>query len=92
METCLTPTKPGEFFILHLITSLWGVEQVIQFLSPEQQLHAVRCYWITMVALMITRYGLAKNFPALNVFDELVSKYRSTYDTNTMTVRMLRLS
>mmetsp|Transcript_6302 Transcript_6302/g.23244 ORF Transcript_6302/g.23244 Transcript_6302/m.23244 type:complete len:421 (+) Transcript_6302:119-1381(+) len=82
-ENSLVPSGSGDFFILHLITSLWGVEQVGMLLPIEQQREAVRCYWVLMVALVVARCGLLERFPSVSLFDKLVARYEDSFDGTT---------
>lgn len=43
---------PGSFILLHLITSLWGVEHTMGALaSEEERRQALRCFWASLVAI-----------------------------------------
>eukprot|EP00892_Ulva_mutabilis_P004626 jgi/Ulvmu1/2535/UM139_0002.1 len=44
--------KAGYVVALHLITSLWGAEQVMQRLPEDQHRGALRCFWASAVAVV----------------------------------------
>jgi len=53
--TLLFMTKPGDFLILHLITSLYAMEQIANRLPIDQQKRAIKCYWTAMLAIIFSR-------------------------------------
>ena len=53
--TLLFLTKPGDFLILHLITSLHAMEQIANQLPIDQQKCAIKCYWTSMLAIIFSR-------------------------------------
>jgi hypothetical protein len=49
--TLLFMTKPGDFLILHLITSLHAMEQIANRLSIDKQKRAIKCYWTAILGI-----------------------------------------
>jgi len=45
--------QPGDFVLLHLITSLHAMEQIAQRLPAEQQTEVVRSFWVGMVCIVL---------------------------------------
>eukprot|EP00494_Astrolonche_serrata_P005593 UN05609 len=44
---------PGDFFVLHLVTWLFGMEQIVNRLpTEEQQREAIRCYWMSTLGFL----------------------------------------
>ncbi|MFI9276203.1 questin oxidase family protein [Kitasatospora sp. NPDC052896] len=43
--------KPGDFIVLHLVTSLHAMEQIARHLPADQQRDAVRYFWIGMLGI-----------------------------------------
>jgi len=46
--------KPGNFFILHLVTSLHAMEQISDRLPADQQRSAIKCYWLGMLSILLS--------------------------------------
>lgn len=63
--------KPGDFVLLHLITSLYGMEQIADRLPAEQQRDVVKCFWIGMLCIIFS----AADFPRRKKLAALHSTY-----------------
>lgn len=74
--TLLYMTKPGDFFVLHLITSLYGMEQITNRMPADQQKRAVKCYWTAMLGVL---FSLGE-FPTRAILEALHSQYKDTVD------------
>jgi hypothetical protein len=74
--TLLYMTKPGDFFLLHLITSLHAMEQITNQLPVDQQKLAVKYYWTAMLGILFS-FG---EFPARAKLEALHSQYKDTID------------
>ena len=47
---------PGDFFVLHFITWLFSLENILNQLSSEQeQRYAIQCFWQGMMAVIFVR-------------------------------------
>lgn len=46
-------SNPGDFVLLHLITSLHAVEQIARHLPPEGQREAIGCYWKALLGILL---------------------------------------
>jgi hypothetical protein len=74
--TLLYLAMPGDFVLLHLITSLHGMEQIADRLPADQQRNAVRCFWIGMLCIMFSE----RNVPKATTLAALHSTYRDAVD------------
>jgi len=72
--TLLFMAKPGDFLVLHLITSLHGMEQIANRIPLDQQKFAVKCYWTAMLGIIFS------DVPSRARLEELYSKYRDAVD------------
>mgnify|MGYP001088546270 CR=1 FL=1 len=70
--------KPGDFTVLHLITSLHAMEHIAAPLSEAQQREAAACYWSGMLGILFSRGA----FPAGVAIEELDERYRDAVDTD----------
>jgi hypothetical protein len=52
--TLLYLTQPGDFVLLHLITSLHGMEQIADRLPADQQKDVVKNFWIGMLGIVFS--------------------------------------
>lgn len=68
--------KPGDFTVLHLITSLHAMERIAAPLSEAQQREAAACYWTGMLGILFSR----GTFPAGAVLEDLDARYRDAID------------
>ena len=68
---------PGDIVLLHLITSLFAMERIAEWLPVEQQRYLLRCYWIAMFALLLSS-GIP---PELATLEKLHSTYDDALDT-----------
>ncbi|WNG32887.1 questin oxidase family protein [Archangium minus] len=55
VTTLIYLAMPGNFVLLHLITSLHAMEQIANRLPEEQRKDVVRCFWIGMLCIMFSR-------------------------------------
>lgn len=69
-------TKPGDFTVLHLITSLHAMEHIAAPLPEAQQREAIACYWTGLLAILFSRGA----FPTRAEFEALDAKYRDAAD------------
>jgi hypothetical protein len=76
--TLLYMSRPGDFVILHLITSLYGMEQIANRMPPEQQKNAIQCFWKGMVGILLA-YG---EIPTRSTLHELHAKYKDAIDAD----------
>ena len=74
--TLLFMTKPGDFLILHLITSLHAMEQIANRLSIDKQKRAIKCYWTAILGIIFSRDEL----PTRATLEALHSKYNGAVD------------
>lgn len=74
--TLLYMTKPGDFLILHLITSLYAMEQIACRLPVDQQKRAIKCYWTAILAVIFSRGEV----PTRATLEALHPKYRDSVD------------
>ena len=74
--TLLFMTKPGDFLILHLITSLHAMEQIANRLSIDKQKRAIKCYWTAILGIIFSRGEL----PTRATLEALHSKYKGAVD------------
>jgi hypothetical protein len=68
--------KPGDFLVLHLITSLHGMEQIANRLPVHQQKHAIKCYWTAMLGVVFSD----DEVPTRATLEALHTKYKDTVD------------
>lgn len=45
---------PGDFVLLHLITSLYAMEKIADYLPDNQKKYAIECYWIGMLCIVFS--------------------------------------
>ncbi len=74
--TLLFMTKPGDFLILHLITSLHAMEQIANRVPLDQQKFAIKCYWTAMLGILFSRGEV----PTRATLEALHSKYKDALD------------
>lgn len=74
--TLLFMTKPGDFLILHLITSLHAMEQIANRLPIDQQKRAIQCYWTAMLAIIFSRGEV----PSRATLEALHAKFKDAID------------
>ena len=68
--------KPGDFLVLHLITSLYGMEQIANRLPVHQQKRAIKCYWTAMLGVIFSD----DEVPTRATLEALHSKYKDAID------------
>ncbi len=68
--------KPGDFLVLHLITSLHGMEQISNRIPAFQQKHAIKCYWTAMLGVVFSD----DEVPTRATLEALHSKYKDAID------------
>jgi len=68
--------KPGDFVLLHLITSLYAMEQIAGRLPADQQKDVVKCFWIGMLCIIFS----GAKFPRRTKLAALHSTYRDAVD------------
>jgi Questin oxidase-like len=67
---------PGDIVLLHLITSLFALERIAEWLPIEQQRYILRCFWIGMFGLLLHD----GNPPDLTTLETLHAAYCNTID------------
>ncbi len=70
--------KPGDFLVLHLITSLHGMEQIVKRIPAHQQKHAIKCYWTAMLGIVFSD----DEVPTRATLETLYAKYKDVVDHN----------
>jgi hypothetical protein len=70
--------KPGDFLVLHLITSLYGMEQIANRIPTHQQKLAIKCYWTAMLGVVFSD----DEVPTRATLEELYSKYKGAVDND----------
>jgi hypothetical protein len=68
---------PGDFILLHLITSLYAMEKIAERLPVEQQRYALRCFWIGIFPILLSE-GTP---PELEALEKLHATYDNALDT-----------
>jgi hypothetical protein len=79
LATLVYLARPGDFVLLHLVTALHGMEQIAGWLTADQQRQALRCYWIGMLAIMLSE----QNVPPATTLRALDEYYRDAVDAHT---------
>ncbi|QPJ62304.1 MAG: questin oxidase family protein [Candidatus Nitronauta litoralis] len=74
--TLLYLAKPGDFIVLHLITSLHGMEQIVNRIPAHHQKRAIKCYWTAMLGIVFSD----DDIPTRATLEALHSKYQNTVD------------
>lgn len=74
--TLLYLAVPGDFIVLHLITSLHGMEQIACRLPSNQQREVVRCYWMGILGIVFS----GASFPKRTKLAALHATYRDAVD------------
>jgi hypothetical protein len=65
--TLLYLAKPGDFVLLHLVTSLYAMERIAEHLPEHQQRWLLRCFWIGMHGIALSE----ASFPSHQKISEL---------------------
>jgi len=68
--------KPGDFLVLHLLTSLHGMEQIANRIPVDQQKRAIKCYWTAMLGIIFSD----EEVPTRATLQVLNSKYKDAID------------
>lgn len=76
MVTLLYLTEPGNFVVLHLITSLHAMENIAMHLPILYQRYAVKCFWIGMLAVLFSQ----GKFPQKAMLESLNLQYKNNVD------------
>ncbi|MFE0581326.1 questin oxidase family protein [Streptomyces sp. NPDC058874] len=58
--TLLYLARPGDFVLLHLITSLHAMEQIAEHLPEEQRRDVIACYWTGMLGVVLAQAQVPK--------------------------------
>lgn len=67
LTTLIYMSAPGDFVTLHLITSLFAMEEIAKRLPPEQEKYVIRSFWIGMLCILFSRAFL----PGRKIMEEL---------------------
>jgi len=70
------PQKPGNFFVLHLVTSLWALEKVLLKLPDADRRAGLKCFWSGMLGLIFT----SGDFPTSNQIAAIAEKFGNAQD------------
>ena len=76
VATILYLAYPGDFVILHLLTSLHAMEHIADRLPPDLRRQAVVCFWIGMLSIVFSR----ADFPTGATLAALHAQFRDTVD------------
>jgi hypothetical protein len=76
VTTLLYLALPGDFVLLHLITSLHAMEQIADRLPEDQRKGVVKNFWIGMLCIIFSR----ADFPARTKLAALHSTYQDAAD------------
>ena len=68
--------NPGDFVLLHLITSLHAVENIAEHLPQDAQKQAIACYWKSLVGVLFA----LKAVPSAAQLTTLGTKYAARND------------
>lgn len=74
--TLLYLTVPGDFILLHLITSLYAMEKIAERLPVDQQRYVLRCFWTGMFPILLSE----ANVPRRTTVEELHAAYDDAVD------------
>lgn len=74
--TLLYLARPGDFVLLHLVTSLYAIEQIARRLPPEQERDIVTCFWIGALGVALS----GGDFPRRSKLETLDALYRDAVD------------
>ena len=69
-------SNPGDFVLLHLVTSLHAVEQIARHLPRDEQSKAIKCYWTAMLGVLFS----LKAVPTKASLDDLHARYADSID------------
>jgi len=69
-------TKPGDFIVLHLITSLYAIEQIAKQLPIGEQKRTIKCYWTAMLGVLFSRGEM----PSTESIAAVHAKYKDAVD------------
>ncbi len=69
-------SNPGDFVLLHLVTSLHAVEQIARHLPRDEQSKAIKCYWTAMLGVLFS----LKTVPTKASLDDLHARYADSID------------
>lgn len=76
LVTILYMVKPGDFLMLHLITSLYAMEKIAEHLPPQHQKEVIRCFWVGTLCILFSR----GEFPKKMILEALNFKYQNAVD------------
>ena len=81
LVSTLHVVSKGNFLILHLVTSLWGLEQALVAADdPELKIAGLRAFWITLQGLLTTSGG---GFPSRADIEAVITSNNNKYDDPT---------
>ncbi len=76
VTTLLFMAYPGDFLLLHLITSLHALEQISLCVSEEEQQNIIQLFWMGMLAILFSR----GHFPSRSQLERLHELYQGAAD------------
>jgi hypothetical protein len=74
--TLIYMAYPGDFVILHLLTSLHAMEYIAENLPSDQQREVIKCFWIGMLGIIFCR----GEFPKLTDLKVIHEQYQNAHD------------
>lgn len=69
-------SQPGDFVLLHLITSLHAMEQIAARLPHHMRKNVVRCYWVALVGIVFS----GADFPKQRKLEALHGLFQTDSD------------
>jgi hypothetical protein len=76
--TLLYLAEPGDFVLLHLITSLHAMDQIADRLPADQRKYVVECFWTGMLCIIFA----GADFPKRTRLEALHSMYEDAVDAD----------
>ncbi|WP_342380670.1 questin oxidase family protein [Myxococcus stipitatus] len=75
--TLIYLSQPGDFVLLHLLTSLHAMEQISRALPVEQRRSVVQAFWVGMLGILFSR----ASFPTRSALSALHTTFQDAVDT-----------
>ncbi|MET0405690.1 MAG: questin oxidase family protein [Cystobacter sp.] len=74
--TLLYLAQPGDFVLIHFITSLLAMERIAEHLPEEHHREVIKCFWIGILGVLFSR----ADFPKRSVLAALRARYQDAVD------------
>lgn len=68
---------PGDFFVLHAVTSLWGLDHIAALLPGNVRISAIKYWWSTAVAITLVT---ATNLPSVHEITDMRREFAQMFD------------